>query len=478
MEAKSYRSWRIEFAVFGIAFLIAIFSALPYAGAWNDGSRLAGVESLAERRTLAIDDSIFVNVPTTSPSPYPEHDVLLQSKGTLDKLFIDGHYYSDKSPVPALLMAGAWKVLNIDATETISSNPARFCWWMTVLSSSLAYAVAVASIFLLGSSLGLPTRTNILCTASFALSTIALAYSRHVNNHILLLGLGSAFLLQSVRIAESLQKRIVPWSRLVVAGTLVGFGYTVDLGAGPIFLGCASLWVLYRCRAVRPCAVFALATLPWLVAHHVVNYYVGGTIKPANAVPEYLAWPGSPFNTGNMTGSWNHKSVGHFVMYSVAMMFGKRGLLVHDLPLLLMLPALALLLKPKVRYRPELIFGLAWFAGTWGIYALTSNNHSGECCSVRWFVPLLAPGWFLVMGHLRECPEKVPDFLILSAGGLALSTVMWWHGPWARLSEAVLWPTVGVTLSCWGRLVWKRNRWTLPWPKPVGVVGLRPSARP
>src|SRR5687767_12101081 len=44
------------------ASLIALVSARPYAGGWNDGSRLATVESLVDRHTLAIDDSMFVNV--------------------------------------------------------------------------------------------------------------------------------------------------------------------------------------------------------------------------------------------------------------------------------------------------------------------------------------------------------------------------------------------------------------------------------
>ncbi|HEX9867029.1 MAG TPA: hypothetical protein VGC99_00290, partial [Candidatus Tectomicrobia bacterium] len=39
---------------------VAIVSARSYAGGWNDGSRLATVESLVDHRTLAIDRSIFV----------------------------------------------------------------------------------------------------------------------------------------------------------------------------------------------------------------------------------------------------------------------------------------------------------------------------------------------------------------------------------------------------------------------------------
>src|SRR5436305_5847422 len=92
------------FAVLATAVLLAAVTARPYAGAWNDGSRLATVEALVDYHTLAIDDSLFVRVPPpdgSTPSPYPPENALLRAKGTLDKLLINGRYYSDKSPVPA-----------------------------------------------------------------------------------------------------------------------------------------------------------------------------------------------------------------------------------------------------------------------------------------------------------------------------------------------------------------------------------------
>src|SRR5262249_26982083 len=79
--------------VVALASLLAIITARPFAGAWNDGSRLATVEALVDYHTLAIDDSIFVRIPSgTDPSPYPVDNPLLQARGTLDKLYINDHY--------------------------------------------------------------------------------------------------------------------------------------------------------------------------------------------------------------------------------------------------------------------------------------------------------------------------------------------------------------------------------------------------
>src|SRR5687768_10760158 len=87
------------------AALVASLGCRPYAGSWNDASRLATVESLVDRQTLSIDDSLFVRGPA----------------GTRDKLLIDGRFYSDKSPVPAILMAGPywlWRSLTGETAES------------------------------------------------------------------------------------------------------------------------------------------------------------------------------------------------------------------------------------------------------------------------------------------------------------------------------------------------------------------------
>src|SRR6516225_456337 len=90
----------VPLAVLLGAVAIAAASARPYAASWNDGSRLAAVESLADRGTLAIDDSIFVRPPPPgSPlhqRPYRPDSYGLPAYGTSDKVRIHGRFYSDK----------------------------------------------------------------------------------------------------------------------------------------------------------------------------------------------------------------------------------------------------------------------------------------------------------------------------------------------------------------------------------------------
>jgi hypothetical protein len=441
------------------AVALAAASVRPSAGSWNDSSRLATVECLVDYHTLAIDHSLFVRPATPGePSPFPEDEFRLRAYGMLDKLYIQGHYYSDKSPVPALLLALVYQLAQWCTGLTARARPDLFCALMGWASSGLAYVVAVGCVFKFGRPLRLPLPARLSLTASFGLSTLALVYVRHVNNHILLLGVAAAVMLLLARLAEVTALRGRASVGLVLLlGTLAGLGYTIDLGAGPVLLLGVLGVVAWRCRSVTAVALAALAALPWLALHHAVNYAVGGTFKPANAVAEYFLWPGCPFNAQNMTGGWNHRSFGRFVLYALDLLVGRRGFLGHNLPLYLALPALVGMLWRRGAALPELLFTGFWCGGTWLAYAVTSTNSSGLCCSIRWFVPLLAPAYYALAVCLRDHPACRAEFLILSCWGCVLTGLAWWHGPWFGHMVPCYWQIqAAALLTCLGYRRWLR----------------------
>jgi hypothetical protein len=201
-----------------------------------------------------------------------------------------------------------------------------------------------------------------------------------------------------------------------------------------------------------------MAAIPWLLLHHAVNYYVGGTIAPANSVASYFEWPGCPFNEENMTGGWKHSSVSHFLVYAAALLFGKRGFFGHNLPLFLIVPALVFLLRRRICEWPEVIYSICLCGGTWLLYAASSSNSSGACCSIRWFVPLLAPAYYVVALALREREEWLPDFLLLSGFGCLLGVLMWLEGPWMMHLIKAFWPIQVLALLGWAILAYRRHQ--------------------
>ena len=435
-------------AVVGAAAL-ALVSARPYAGSWQDGSRLANVEALVDYHCFAIDDSIFVRVPDYPPGrgPYPPDEPALLERGTCDKLYIGGHYYADR-PVPALLMAAVYQAWKWCGGPSARERPDRFCLALTLATAGAAYVVAVWCVYRLGLALGLPLARSLALAASFGLATVALTYSRHVNAHIILLAVAAALFLGLVRLANVEPSSTAFWLRVAWLGSLAGVGYTCDLGGGPLLVMCTAPLIAWRLRNLGLVALFALFSLPWLALHHGINYSIGGSFRPINSVPEYSVWPGSPFNAENLTGAWNH-SFSHFAMYAAAMLVGKRGFFGHNLPLFLAVPGMILLVRRRTTGLPEAMFGCAWAIGMWLLYAALSNNYAGVCCSVRWFVPLLVPGYYVLALLLREYPEYRWDFWVLSAWGAVMAALMWWQGPWTKHMVPYFWPLQAGGLASW-----------------------------
>ena len=440
------------FVAFG-AVAIAVSSGLPYAGSWNDGSRLATAESLVDQRTWAIDDSIFVQVPqrTDRAAPYSRSEPGLMRAGTQDKMWIAGHFYSDKSPVPALFMAAAYKVVQETTGLVARNRPDWFCYVMTLLFSGTAYVISVCCIDRLAVATKLSQRPRMLLTASFALGTIALPYARQVNNHILFLAVCSALMLAFSRLDK------FPTRRLLAIGSLIGAGYTIDLGIGPVLVVCTVAFVAWKAQGVREPLVVLVAAFPWFALHHALNYRIGGTFLPANANPAFFLWPGSPFSA-DLTGAWRHASAGKFVGYAFDLLFGKRGFLTHNLPLFLVLPGAALLLRARVLESREILFAIGFSLGSWLLYSATSTNHAGVCCSVRWFVPLLAPGFYILALMLHHDLRCETDLAILSTGGVVMGALVWWHGPWMAHMVPGFWVILAATLLTWLAFHLRRSR--------------------
>jgi hypothetical protein len=317
----------------------------------------------------------------------------------------------------------------------------------------LAYVLAIGAIYRLGFSLGFPPARRVLFAASFGLATVALPYARCVNNHTMLLSV-AAWILLFVGDGRPLGGD-TSRTRLVVLGSLAGFGYTLDLAAGPILLVCLLGLVAYRGRRAGTLLLFLMAALPWLVLHHAINFHIGGTWKPANAVPQYLQWPGSPFDQANMTGTWHSRGIGRGSLYALALLFGKKGFLFHNPVLLLAVGASVVLIRRRVKELPEIVFGVSWSVGTWLVYSLASTNYSGLCASVRWFVPLLAAGFYVLASFLARHPSCWPDFRLLSGWGAILAALMWFAGPWMPHMVPFYWPIVAGALAHW---IWHRSR--------------------
>jgi hypothetical protein len=428
--------------------VLALFTARPYAGSWNDGSRLATVESLVDRGTFQIDDSVYVHPETSAIPAYTPGDDFLAKYGTKDKMFIDGHFYSDKSPVPAVLMAGAYQVLRWCGLPPASERPDWFARIMAWFFAGLPYVLAVWCIGSIARHIGLTRPWDLILTATFAFGSLALPYSQFVNNHVLLLGV-TAMMCETMftcPLAEDGKRIQISVLRAIWLGALAGFAYSIDLGAGPLLAACVGAWLLWhRTRVLW----YVLGAIPLFVAHHWLNYAISGTLAPGNSNPEHFNWPGSPFNAQNMTGSYQHPSIAKAILYTLDLQFGRKGLMLYSLPLIQTLAGSYWLFRYRTKERSGLIALIAWSVGTWLLYATTSRNLSGYSISIRWFVPLIVPGFIGLFVLVRDYPRSRKPLIPLLAGALMMNIEFVARGPWSPRIPWLLWPVAGLAIITW-----------------------------
>lgn len=449
-RSETHWLWAGRAIVFAAA-IVALISARPYAGGWNDGSRFASIEMLGERGTFVIDDSIFVKPPpieSGKPLPYAPEPLLLNLLGTQDKLYIDGQFYSDKPPVLSVLMAGVYRVWLAAGGPTAAERPDLFCWLFTILTSGLGYVVGVWCIWRLALVLGLRAHWAAALTFAFAFATIGPVYTCFTNSHDAMLGPAAALCLALASAGE--QPR---GTQLLLIGLLAGFTYTFDFGIGSALAVCLAGYCL-RTFGWLATLLVGFAALPGVAAHHAFNYAVGGTFLPANAVPEYLAWPDSPFDVKSMTGGLKHGPL-RLIGYSADMLFGRKGFLQHNLPLMLAPGGVVIVWLANRASRPAVAFAAGWATLGWLVYGTQSSNMSGMCVSIRWFVPLLAPGFWIVGMLLRDAPRYRLDFLWLTAFGVVVALLNWSLGPWTPRMTPAFWMWIALALIGWGVIRWR-----------------------
>jgi hypothetical protein len=448
-----------------LAFALAAAGARDQPGGFNDGSRLATAESLIERGTLAIDDSLFVRPPPATELaergllPADPNPVYSLARATKDKLFIDGRYFSDKPMIPAVVNAAAYRLLMVFGLPRPSERPDVFTRVSTILMCGIGYAVAVGCMWQLGKRVGLTPAWRLVWLAGFALATILPAYTRQLNSGVPQLGATAALALSLSRFAVG----AAPGWVFLLAGAYAGFGFTIDQASGAPLAALAILVVYLRTRRVDSTALFAAGALPWVVAHLWVNYAIGGVLVPLNMVPEYLRWPGSPFDETNMTGVSRHTPFG-LVIYLRLLLVGESGFLIFNLPLLLAVVMGWRVLVHRVADRLELAAMIAWSVIVVAVYAVLSDNLGGHALSIRWFVPLLVPGFWVLARLIVEWPTLRIDFVLLAAFGLNVSVLSWPCGPWLMVEQPWINGLAKAAVAAWALVAsirigrWLRSR--------------------
>jgi hypothetical protein len=421
--------------VFALLALIGLVTIAPRAVGWNDASRMATIQSTVERGTLAIGGTDFY---------------------TMDKVFVDGQFYSDKPATPQLfgaLVYAPLRAMGITlhpgwnlAYYVITLLTVKLLWWLSLVAfyAALAYTRLTRS-------------RRLWLTVALGIGTLALTWSATFNSHSWAaswMTIGFLCFLRARRGDRTTRD-------IFLAGLSFGLAGGADVAtlALPAVFGC---YQLFDRRLRRSLWAYVLALLlalaPWLVT----NVAISGSLVPVQLVSRYFLFPGSPWTIDMLTGAQLNSGPA-LASYALGLLVGGRGFLLYNPFVLIAIP---LMVREFVRRRPFAVEALAATTVSvvmFAYYALWSNNYSGASYSIRWFVPLL-PLWMFFLHPLLERKGRWPMVLFLAVlvVSVPIAYVGTWNPwPWQRYGPIPF--LVNLRMGGgWAESLWQAVRSALP----------------
>ena len=350
--------------------IVSLLSINPRINGWNEASRMALTQSLVEQGTFIIDESVFTE--------------------TGDKVFIQGHFYSDKPPIPSILAAAVYFPLyKLGLRLDYGWNAAYFfiilftmkIWWiMSILAFGQVWRMQG----------GKDTQLARMMLV-FALASLTFTWSATFNNHSLAaswLMIALMYFLRG-RAAASIQD-------LALSGLFFGLAGASDVPTGIFLLGFGVL-LLVR-REFDHFWVFMIPGLIPLGIYAALNFSISGSLIPVQIVGEYFQYEGSVWGQGLA-----RNSLVELISYGTSALIGSSGFIWYN-PLLILLVPLTI---RHIRRGGDLgsegfVIAVSSFI-LMMYYFLFTQNLGGWSYSIRWFVPILP----LVYIFLLDLPDWI-----------------------------------------------------------------------
>lgn len=377
---------------------ISLITINPRINGWNEASRMALTQSLVEHHTFIIDESVFV-------------------KGG-DKVFIDGHFYSDKPALPSVLAAIIYAPLN--AMGLRLDYDWNLSYYLIILFTIKAFWVA--SILAFRSALAYTTinKDKIpLVIFLYAFASLAFAWSSSFNNHSLAgssLMIGFFFYLKGKHAAGSLT--------LLWSGLFFGLAASMDMPTAVFLLG-FGLLVTYNWRLSNPTYLFMVGSMLPLSIHFGVNYLVAGSLLPVQIQPQYFVFEGSVWADAQSLSGVRLNSPLFTLQYAFLTLLGPRGFVWYNPLLFLLIPLLIRNTRKTMDFQVESMIILTATIILMSYYWLCSSNFGGWSYSIRWFIPVLPLLFFYLfeIEIMSNSPRTKPLLWMLAICSILLAGI-------------------------------------------------------
>lgn len=378
----------------------------PYSA--HEYSRLGTIESLVERGTYQLDESIFIT--------------------TIDKIYRDGHYYSHQTPLLPTLEAPVYWVLRLPGMRFNNSGRLVMTYLMAWLTNGLALALTVVVFSRLLSLAGIPPPWRDLHAVLWAFGTWLLPYGLVTNGH----GISGLLLAVVVYLLLRIEWHGVTGQRLLTLGGALGAVAAIELLPLVSFVPLTLTYLATRGdMTMTQWRTFAACLVAPLVIQALINLQITGDVIPAGFHHELFLYPGSAFDASSLTGTLKFDSASAFFTYAWTALVAGRGYFTFA-PLLL-LAMIAGVVEWRWWWARARGVYVVLFVGTFlslGAALVTSNQYGGESVGFR-FATYLAPAMLtlLLPWMSQSATRRLAPRAVLVAGLASVIAMLLFAAP-------------------------------------------------
>lgn len=410
MQRSIHESSKTIILVLGLLSALIVLSKTQVFTSANPASRFATVESLVDRGTFAIDESVFFRTP--------------------DKVLVGEHYFSSKPPILSVIIAGGYWIFTQTMDMTFQEDIFSTAVVLNLFFGFLPHLLLLYVFYQLLVEYFQKPLAHIIAFAGISISYLGILYATGISN-LTLSALGIVLLF---RWSTGLQKK--PHTTLwMLSGLVSGLLATIDL---PAAIFCIAFFLYYfKLSPSRTLTLFLPAALIPLGVHFAIQYTTTGSFLPVQLRPELYIYPDSHWiDPGGLDSAAEPK-----IVYLFHMLFGHHGIFIM-FPILFIgfLEMVATMFrKSSPLHVASLLLGIPLIL-TIINYTFNTYNYGGLCVGFRWLIPIM-PVLIFFFGYWCEKhikPTKndlifVAVLLSIGAFHIVMSYTPWQSSLWYYL---------------------------------------------
>lgn len=391
----------------------------------HEYSRLGTVESIVERGTYQLDDSVFIV--------------------TVDKIYRDGHFYSHQLPLLATLETPIYWALRLPGTRF--NNRGRFVmtYAFSLLTNGIALALTIVCLARLLALAGASRPYRDWLAALLVFGTWLLPYGLVTNNH----GIAGLLIMLLAYLLLKIEWQGVTGARALAIGLVLGLLITIELLPVVSFVPLTLIYIGTRHGAARALAAIALGASAPLAAHAIINIGITGDVIPAGFHHELFNYPGTFFDGASLSGGLKHDNWQSAAAYAWSSLFGGKGFFAFSPVLVLGLIAGVANWRWWGRARGPHLVLLGGVVLSMAASVLTTNNYGGEAVGFRHASYLSSAIVVLLLPWIVDATRPAARYAVIGVAGLSCVLMLTFavRNPWKPLS------ITGATIGTWDEYV-------------------------